>query len=193
MCEFTSLTTKRVIAKPVVTGVQGLVQETHVSLFTTSATSTQPTAEHSAGNEHFMNSTIDRQQHLETLIADSERELGELRGEAEQHKRMKAQCEELIRFRGLVDDARAKLAGFDSTTEGLVSEMKTIADESAQIGPGGVIVNTTLHLEKINRVSDALKQNLLARARHARQLENLSTRLEGMERQNEQRPEEWRV
>lgn len=140
-----------------------------------------------------MTTAIDRTAHLETTIRDAETELAALRSEAETERRMKSASEELRRFREIVGDARRLLAKFDDGIDSTIAAMKAEAEGSVTVDFRGVVANEPAHVARITQFAEKLRSDLLGRARHNRQLRDLETRLEGMERENEQRPAKWRA
>lgn len=137
--------------------------------------------------------TIDRAAHLETTIQDAERELHSLRAEEARQKQMAALGNELKRFRQLVADARRLLDKFGTDIDATIEAMKSEAEGSVVVDFRGVVSNEPARVGKLTQLTEKLRTDLLGRARHARQLRDLEDRLEGLERQNQQRPAAWQV
>lgn len=133
----------------------------------------------------------EREQHLKTIILDAERELSQLRSESEAERRKNAQKKELEQFRANVESARAALVKTDADIDSTICAIKQEAEGGVVLDKLGLglIVNDDQSKAATRSLADRLVGLTLSRAVRARQLCNLETKLEGMERRASQTAE----
>lgn len=133
----------------------------------------------------------ERELHLKTIILDAERELSQLRSESEAERRKNAQKTELEQFRANVESARAALVKTDADIDSTISAIKHEAEGGVALDKLGLglIVNDDQSKAATRSLADKLVGLTLSRAVRARQLCNLETKLEGMERRAAQTAE----
>jgi hypothetical protein len=85
------------------------------------------------------------------------------------------------------------LATFDSQIADAVVTMKALANASVSTNAAGLVVNNSQTVIEIDKVVAQLKALVLARSRHAHQLQTLETRLAATEAQVAALPADYRV